>query len=108
MGTCDDGAERLCRIRGKMLGREWVNVGDVVLVSVRSFEPDKADICWKYQAHEVDKLRRWGLVNVGANGTLCSAVAMAPTPSSGDIDDDDAPNNDDDGSGSDLIVFEDI
>lgn len=58
--ACDDGIERLCRIRGKMRGREFVNVGDVVLVSVRDFEPDKADVVWKYSAAEATMLQSYG------------------------------------------------
>ena len=33
MVKCQDGHERLCRIRGKMKRRVWIRVGDVVLVS---------------------------------------------------------------------------
>ena len=31
--SCQDGKERLCRIRGKMKRRMWIRLGDVVLVS---------------------------------------------------------------------------
>jgi translation initiation factor 1A len=60
LAKCDDGVERMCRVRGKLRGREWINANDVLLVSVRDFEPDKADVLWKYQPNEVDRLRRWG------------------------------------------------
>lgn len=55
-----DGVERTCRIRGAMRRREWVHVGDVVLVAVRDLAGDKADILFAYQPHEVQKLRRKG------------------------------------------------
>jgi translation initiation factor 1A len=32
MVKCQDGPERLCRIRGKMKRRVWIREGDVVLV----------------------------------------------------------------------------
>jgi initiation factor 1A len=34
---CDDGVERLCKIRGSMRRREFVHVGDLVLVALRDF-----------------------------------------------------------------------
>jgi len=55
-----DGTERQCRIRGSMRRREWVHVGDTVLVSLRDLSGDKADIIFKYQLAEVQKLRRLG------------------------------------------------
>ena len=33
MVKCQDGHERLCRIRGKLKRRVWIRVGDIVLVS---------------------------------------------------------------------------
>lgn len=50
---------RLCNIRGKMRRREWISTGDVVLVSLRDFQDDKADIIMKYLPYEVRKLREY-------------------------------------------------
>lgn len=55
-----DGEERQCRIRGSMRRREWVNVGDLVLVALRDLAGDQADVVFKYQAAEVQSLRRMG------------------------------------------------
>jgi len=55
-----DGSERQCRIRGSMRRREWVHVGDVVLVALRDLAGDKADIVYKYQQAEVQRLKRLG------------------------------------------------
>lgn len=55
-----DGIERQCRIRGSMRRREWVHVGDIVLVALRDLAGDKADIVFKYQQAEVQRLRRLG------------------------------------------------
>ena len=56
-----DGAERLCRIRGSMRRREWVHVGDTVLVAFREeLTDDTADIVFKYQPMEVQALARLG------------------------------------------------
>ena len=42
---CQDGYQRLCRIRGKMKRRAWVRQGDIVLVSPWDFQfEEKGDI----------------------------------------------------------------
>jgi translation initiation factor 1A len=61
MVSCQDGNERLCRIRGKMKRRMWIRVGDVVLVSPWDFQSDKrGDIIWRYKRNQVDWLRKRG------------------------------------------------
>jgi initiation factor 1A len=41
---CNDNIERICRIRGKLHKRVWINTGDIVLVSRRDFTaPDSDD-----------------------------------------------------------------
>jgi translation initiation factor 1A len=62
---CQDGHERLCRIRGKMKRRVWIRVGDVVLVSPWDFESDKrGDLFWRYTRAQADDLRRRGYITV--------------------------------------------
>jgi len=59
--SCQDGHERLCRIRGKMKRRMWIRVGDIVLVSPWDFQSDKrGDIIWRYKRNQADWLRRKG------------------------------------------------
>ena len=56
---CQDGNERLCRIRGKMKRRVWIRVGDVVLVSPWDFQSDKrGDLIWRYTKAQAETLRR--------------------------------------------------
>lgn len=55
-----DGSERQCRIRGSMRKREWVHVGDIVLVATRELAGDRADIIFAYLPQDVQRLRRWG------------------------------------------------
>lgn len=56
-----DGSERQCRIRGSMRRREWVHVNDIVLVALREdLAGEQADIVFKYQQAEVQRLRRLG------------------------------------------------
>ena len=65
MVSCQDGHERLCRIRGKMKRRMWIRVGDVVLVSPWDFQSDeRGDVIWRYKKNQVDWLRRKGFMKV--------------------------------------------
>lgn len=59
LGSCDDGVQRLCKLRGKMRRSEWVSVGDVVLVGLREFQDAKADLLCKYTDLEVRNLKKY-------------------------------------------------
>jgi translation initiation factor 1A len=62
---CQDGHERLCRIRGKMKRRVWIRQGDVVLVSPWDFQSDKrGDIFWRYKRSQAEWLRRKGYLTI--------------------------------------------
>lgn len=57
---CIDGVKRLCHIRGKMRKKVWVNTGDVVLVGLREYQDEKADVILKYMADEARHLKQYG------------------------------------------------
>ena len=58
MVKCQDGKERLCRIRGKLKRRVWIRDGDIVLVSPWDFQSDeRGDIFWRYRQNQVTWLR---------------------------------------------------
>ena len=62
---CQDGNERLCRIRGKMKRRVWIREGDVVLISPWDFQSNKrGDIIWRYTKSQADWLRKSGYLTV--------------------------------------------
>lgn len=62
---CEDGHERLCRIRGKMKRRVWIRVGDIVLVSPWEFQSDKrGDIFWRYTRSQAEWLRKNGYLTI--------------------------------------------
>lgn len=48
---CFDGQKRLCHIRGKMRRRVWIGQGDIVLLGLREFQDDKADVILKCARH---------------------------------------------------------
>jgi translation initiation factor 1A len=50
---CFDGETRLAHIRGKMRKKVWINQGDIILISLRDFQDDKADVIVKYTVEEV-------------------------------------------------------
>lgn len=62
---CQDGHERLCRIRGKMKRRVWIREGDIVLVSPWDFQSDKkGDLIWRYTRAQAEILRKRGLLTI--------------------------------------------
>jgi translation initiation factor 1A len=67
--TCSDGTKRLCHIRGKMIKKVWICLGDTVLVSLRHFhfKDMKGDIIVKYNFEEVRNLKAYGELPAGYN-----------------------------------------
>jgi translation initiation factor 1A len=62
---CQDGHERLCRIRGKMKRRVWIREGDIVIVSPWDFQSDKrGDVVWRYTHAQAENLRRKGILSI--------------------------------------------
>ncbi len=62
---CQDGHERVCRIRGKMKRKVWIRIGDIVLVSPWDFQSDtRGDIFWRYTRGQADMLRSRGLLKM--------------------------------------------
>lgn len=57
---CFDGVKRICIIRGKMKKRVWIKQNDIVLVGLRDYQDDKADIISKYTEEEARTLKRNG------------------------------------------------
>ena len=53
---CCDGKDRMAVLCGAMRKRKFVNMKDVVLVSIRDFQDDKCSIIHKYADDEVSKL----------------------------------------------------
>ena len=62
---CQDGHQRVCRIRGKMKRRVWIREGDVVLVSPWDFQSDRrGDIIWRYTRSQAEWLRKKGYLTI--------------------------------------------
>jgi translation initiation factor 1A len=64
MVFCNDNKERLCHIRGNMRRKVWIEVGDIVLISLRDHSGtdhvesiDRGDICAKYDQRVIYRLQ---------------------------------------------------
>ena len=57
-----DGQTRLATIRGSIYRRTRLAAGDWVLIGIREFQPDRADVLLKYTEDEVRQLRSLGLI----------------------------------------------
>ncbi|XP_010488695.1 PREDICTED: eukaryotic translation initiation factor 1A-like [Camelina sativa] len=89
---CIDGTKRLCHIRGKMHKKVWIAAGDIVLVGLRDYQDDKADVILKYMSDEARLLKAYG--ELPDNTRLNEGIV-------GDFEDD--PQNEVD----DFVEFED-
>lgn len=55
-----DGTRRLALIRGKMRKKVWISQGDIILLSLRDFQDNKADVIMKYTPDEARALKSQG------------------------------------------------
>ena len=66
---CNDNISRICRIRGALIKRIWLNVGDIILISIRDFEgkdekeDERGDIILKFEEHHYSKLKKLDDIN---------------------------------------------
>ena len=60
MAKCFDGKERICHIRGSMMNKVRVFVDDIILIGIRDFQDNKADVILKYSADECKRLKKMG------------------------------------------------
>ena len=70
---CNDNKIRLCHICGAMKKFNWLNVGDLILISLRGFEKkldatvrdryEKGDIIHKYESDHISKLKKMPDIN---------------------------------------------
>jgi translation initiation factor 1A len=65
MVNCQDGKQRLCRIRGKLKRRVWIRDGDVVLVSPWDFQQEtRGDIFFRYRQNQASWLRDHNYITI--------------------------------------------
>lgn len=54
------GEKRTAHVCGQMKKKVWIEVGDIVLISIREYQTDKCDIIHKYNDEEVRELKAYG------------------------------------------------
>ncbi|KYQ90928.1 eukaryotic translation initiation factor 1A [Tieghemostelium lacteum] len=57
---CLDGPSRLCHISGRLRKKEWINAGDIILLQLRDYQEDKADVILRYTVDEARNLKNYG------------------------------------------------
>ncbi len=60
---CSDGNIRLCRIPGRIRRRVWMREGDLVLVAIWPFQPERGDIIHRYTSSQVSWLKKRGYLS---------------------------------------------
>jgi translation initiation factor 1A len=64
---CFDNQKRLCHIRGKLRKKVWINTTDIILIGLRDFQDEKADVILKYTADEARQLKSKGEIPENVN-----------------------------------------
>ena len=64
---CFDGMTRMGHIRGSMHKKVWICVDDIILVSLRDYQDEKADIIHKYTLEESKILQEYGEIPLTNN-----------------------------------------
>jgi translation initiation factor 1A len=65
---CNDKINRIGIIRGSMRKRQWLNVGNIVIYSVRPYEKDKVDIIHVYNNNVLKMLETRMNLSFNING----------------------------------------
>ena len=97
---CFDGVNRLCHIRGKLRKRVWIGVGDIVLLGLREFQDQKADIILKYDGDEARQLKSYGelpdTVQINAGAEAMDGAEFGDSDDNFDFADNASDDDDDD------------
>ena len=56
-----------------MLVQVWIGTGDIILVGLRDYEKDKADVLLKYNADEARNLKSYGELPENGLRRLCAS-----------------------------------
>tara|TARA_B100001175_G_scaffold235425_2_gene201817 strand:- start:15198 stop:15623 length:426 start_codon:yes stop_codon:yes gene_type:complete len=84
---CNDGRTRLGIIRGTLIKRVWIQLNDLVLVSLRDYQDDKADIIHKYFSEEEKSLRQYGEIDqLSGNSSMQADYIDSSIQESDDLD----------------------
>lgn len=77
---CEDGQTRIARIRGSMRkagGKVIIEPRDLIVVALRDYEDDKADVIHKYTLDEVHEILKWNVLPAPLRKALTRSEFMA-------------------------------
>jgi translation initiation factor 1A len=106
-----EGTTRLATIRGKMRKKVWINTGDIILISLRDFQDEKADVILKYTADEARALKSYGELPDTAKINETDTYGDEEDQGGfefGEDDEEDEEDSDDDGKKKKEIDIDDI
>lgn len=55
---CEDGVSRMGRIPGRIKKRMWIREGDLLIIKIWEFQPEKCDIRFRYTKTQSSNLSR--------------------------------------------------
>merc|ERR1711934_153320 len=90
---CFDGVERMCHVRGKFRRRVWINRDDIILVGLRDYQDEKADIIHRYSLDEARTLKSLGELPAKARIDIADIPDDIGDMESGEEDDLVSPQN---------------
>lgn len=91
---CFDGAKRLCHIRGKLRKKVWINNGDIILIGLRDYQDEKADVILKYNPDEARNLKNYGELPESAKINESSTIGTGGVDDDEDVTFDDMDDDD--------------
>merc|ERR1712165_341523 len=97
---CFDGTKRLCHIRGKLRKKVWINASDIILIGLRDYQDQKADVILKYTPDEARNLKAYGELPDSVN---INDAAAADGDDQFDIKFDDVESSDEENGEEDVI-----
>ena len=104
--NCFDGQKRMCTIRGKLRNRVWINAGDIILVSLREFGEEKADVIHKFYPEEAFELQDLG--EIPENITINEGMPDEEQQEDGDLIIGANDGNESEGDANDDLDIDDI
>jgi len=97
---CFDGVKRLCHIRGKLRKKVWINTSDIILIGLRDFQDEKADVILKYTSDEARQLKSKG--EIPENVNIMDTSQFGQETGGDDIYFDEAEVSDAEGASADI------
>jgi len=87
--ACNDGKTRQAKIRGAMMKKVWIRQGDCVLLGLRDFQDDKADVIHKYSQDDYRHLKKLDEISAHLEQRLGAGREAYPDETKANVEDED-------------------